>query len=183
MENTSKALIMAGGVLLSMLIISVMIFAFRSAGRVSSEYDTDISNAEVVKFNGQFEVYARENNTYLDVITVSNLAYSVNNQNGNDISENNSVKIYIMDKFNNIKFSILPNSSLKKNYFFKGENMQEDQLYMYEQDKNNGLLKLYGLTDENNRYKYLFSCKDGSSIKYSSVGRVCEMRFKIVQNT
>lgn len=173
MENASKALIMAGGVLIGMLIISVMIFVFRKAGQLSSEYDTQLSDSELVKFNSQFELYAKKDNTYFDVITVSNLAYSVNNQNGNDTSENNSVKIYIINKNNDsILCSILPDSSLKRNYFFKGGDVTTNQLYMYEEVANDGLMKNYGGNTT-------FSCKDEGSIKYNAVGKVCEMRFKI----
>lgn len=43
MENASKALLMAGGLLISILLVSFMVFVLRKAGSMSAEYDQQIS--------------------------------------------------------------------------------------------------------------------------------------------
>ena len=80
MENASKAFIMAAGVLIGILIISFMMLLLRKGGQMSSEFDSQLSNNELLKFNSQFELYQRSDieNTFFDVITVVNLAYDVN---------------------------------------------------------------------------------------------------------
>ena len=55
MENASKALIIAGAILLAILIIGLGIFIYRqAANRVS---DTGMDQLSIQQFNGQFENY------------------------------------------------------------------------------------------------------------------------------
>ena len=59
MENASKALIMAGGVLISMLVIGLVVFFFNN---LSDLQNIELSAEEVEKvaeFNKQYDVYAR----------------------------------------------------------------------------------------------------------------------------
>ena len=105
MENASKALIMAGGLLISILVASFMVLVLRKAGKINAEYDTQMSDNELARFNSQFELYVRDNNTFFDVITVANLAYDINKKNGYD--QKNSVTVKIKEG-NTVKYSIFP---------------------------------------------------------------------------
>lgn len=61
MENASKALIMAGSVLISLLIIGALLLMFNN---LSSYQETDAQSTietEVLEFNSQYETYNREN--------------------------------------------------------------------------------------------------------------------------
>ena len=59
MENASKALIIAGAILLAILIIGLGIFIYRQAANTVS--DTGMDQLAIQQFNGQFENYIKDN--------------------------------------------------------------------------------------------------------------------------
>ena len=59
MENASKALIIAGAILLAILIIGLGIFIYRQAANTVS--DTGMDQLAIKQFNGQFENYIKDN--------------------------------------------------------------------------------------------------------------------------
>ena len=101
---------------------------------MSAEYDSQTSANELVKFNSQFEAYAKEDNTFFDVITASNLAYNVNKENKWDSKNGVEVKLYLDDS-PKASYSILIVGALKKNHFFEGEGSDiNKQKYMYDNE-------------------------------------------------
>ena len=60
MENASKALIMAGSVLIALMIIGALMLMF---GNLTSYQETDTQgtrSAQIAEFNQQFETYDRD---------------------------------------------------------------------------------------------------------------------------
>ena len=57
MENASKALIMAGGVLIGILIISIGVYIFSSYAKYSSNAYDQMETAQIEQFNNQFLKY------------------------------------------------------------------------------------------------------------------------------
>ena len=57
MENASKALIMAGGVLIGVLIISLAVYLFVSFGQTSAEINSQNAQKQISQFNSQFTSY------------------------------------------------------------------------------------------------------------------------------
>ena len=57
MENASKALIIAGAILLSILIIAIGIFIFNGANSTITDSMTSMSTQEIEAFNNQFLSY------------------------------------------------------------------------------------------------------------------------------
>lgn len=179
MENASKALIMVGGLLISILVASFMIFILRKAGSLSAEYDTQISDNELAKFNSQFEAYVKDDNTFFDVITVANLAYDINTKNGWD--EQNGVDVKIYKKNGQPMYSILVTGNisntqnLQKNYFFEGETAdQTRQKYIYGEEV---LENIDTKNEDDTRLKYKFICDN--EITYNEItGRVKEIKFR-----
>ena len=169
MENASKALTMAGGLLIAMLLVAFMVFMLRKAGMMSAEFDSQMSNNELEKFNSQFEYYNRKDNNFLDIITVCNLAYDVNKKNGFDSS--NAVVIEIGNHVGNTMYSILPDSSLEKNYFL---DTSGNPVYMYEKMTEGE----YGAMDTNTgKYTTLFECTETSY--NDKTGKIKNMKFQI----
>ena len=68
MENASKALIIAGAILLSILIIGLGVFIFNQAN--SSMKNINLSQNEVQNFNEPFLQYAGENITGTNVMAL-----------------------------------------------------------------------------------------------------------------
>ena len=60
MENASKALIIAGAILLSILIIAIGIFVFNGANSTITDSMTSMSTQEIEAFNNQFLSYDGE---------------------------------------------------------------------------------------------------------------------------
>lgn len=74
MENASKALIIAGGILIGILILTLIITLFASSRDLSSRYD-ETKNAEAIQqFNVNFTKYLGQDLTIHQVVTIYNFA-------------------------------------------------------------------------------------------------------------
>lgn len=89
MENATKALLIAGGILISMIVILVGVYLHSILSKQSAEYKEVISTTELEKFNSKFNVYlGRENITAQELVSIVNLAKEYDDQ----------VKIYLNNK-------------------------------------------------------------------------------------
>lgn len=80
MENASKALLMAAGVLIGILILVLMVTLFLSAREVSSRHDQVKKTEEIEQFNANFTKYVGKDITMYQVITIQNFAKIENNK-------------------------------------------------------------------------------------------------------
>ena len=81
MENASKALIMAGGVLIAIMIISLAVYLFTDFGTTSAEINRENTERQLTQFNTQFTTYLGRNNiTVYELISVVNLAKENNSE-------------------------------------------------------------------------------------------------------
>ena len=102
MENASKALLMAGGILVGVLILALMITLFISSSKISSEYDNTKQITGVQQFNVNFTKYLGQDLTIHQVITITNFAHQNNvsisgisgGKTTSDISEDTLKKVY-----------------------------------------------------------------------------------------
>lgn len=75
MENATKALLIAGGILIAIVILSAGIYLYVLFSNQSEEYSQVVSSVEIQKFNSKFDVYlGRENITAQEIVSVINLA-------------------------------------------------------------------------------------------------------------
>lgn len=80
MENASKALIMAGSILIGLLILSVTVYLFVTFGATSRQIHAEIDASRLNEFNTQFTSYeTKDDNTIYDIISIVNLARENNN--------------------------------------------------------------------------------------------------------
>lgn len=88
MENASKALIMAAGILIAILTMTVIAVLVSTFSEYGEAYERNIATQEIQEFNTQFTKYMRtdkelkEENKYLkihDVLTIANLAVEWDN--------------------------------------------------------------------------------------------------------
>ena len=80
MENASKALLMAGGILIGILILSLMTTLFVSSKQLSKSYD-NTKNAEAIQqFNVNFTKYLGKDLTIHEVVTICNFAEKESNK-------------------------------------------------------------------------------------------------------
>ena len=72
MENASKALIMAGGILVGVLVLSLMVYLFADFGSTSAQINDQNKQNQLSQFNSKFTAYEdKEGLTIYDVITVA----------------------------------------------------------------------------------------------------------------
>ena len=110
MENASNALIMAAGVLIGVLILSLAIFLITDFGQTSSEINRRITDQQLVEFNANFTSYeSKERLTIYDIVTVAGFARENNNYYDNQDYYKVTVKIgnkeiqnYSSDNLNNL---------------------------------------------------------------------------------
>ena len=80
MENASRALIIAGGVLIAIIILSLGVYLFVMFSGQAKTYRDIVSVTEIQKFNSKFDAYAgRQDITAQEVASVCNLAKEYNN--------------------------------------------------------------------------------------------------------
>ena len=74
MENASQALIIAAGVLIAIVLISLGIYVYVSLHNVSSMQDEKIETEQLIAFNKKYEAYNKSLMRGTDVVTVFNMA-------------------------------------------------------------------------------------------------------------
>ena len=77
MENASKALLIAGGVLLVIMVLSFATLLFGRLGAQTSDFYGDMTETEIYEFNQKFFNYEGDINIQ-DVVSVINLAKDSN---------------------------------------------------------------------------------------------------------
>ena len=89
MENAAKAINIAVGVIIGILILSVFIYIFSKGGSFLEKID-DRKNSEAIQaYNSKLDIYNKSGsesdyNTIYDVVTACNLAYDINKDNNYD---------------------------------------------------------------------------------------------------
>lgn len=78
MENASQALLMAGGILIALLIISALVIMFANLQTYQSNETSNIKTQQIAEFNGRFVTYEREDLTISDLKSVYNKILSNN---------------------------------------------------------------------------------------------------------
>lgn len=72
MENASKALLIAGGILIALLIIALLVYSFGSMGGYFSSEEAKEEAEQLEAFNKQYEAYQRKLLRGTDVVSVIN---------------------------------------------------------------------------------------------------------------
>lgn len=78
MENASKALIIAGGVLLALLVISLLVAGWNRISNYGKIEDEVMTREQIAKFNEQFESYNRVIIRGVDLVSLNNLIEDTN---------------------------------------------------------------------------------------------------------
>ena len=150
MENASNALIMAAGVLIGILILSLAVYLFADFGRTAADINSQNEQQELIKFNTRFSAYeGREGLTIYDVITVASYA-NENNLYYNDSLDEHKVIICLDSISNEIQ-----------------DDIETKKINLIETDKN--------FINSNNLSLPTYSFK---IVKYRDNGRVSTILFK-----
>ena len=128
MENASKALIMAGGVLIGILIISLAVYLFVDFGSTSAQINDQNAQKQITEFNSKFTSYEgykdKDRNwktTIYDIITLAGYAKE-NNEYYKDVEEEKivvkidrtSIQDYNSNEMQQLIEDYSPNGNLNK---------------------------------------------------------------------
>lgn len=116
MENASKALIMAGSILIALIIISLGVMIFKNYSN-SVKNNTSLDKQTIASFNRRIDPYIGDNKSASQVNTLRDIAISINNNakveggsmqyvnmtiDGSEVTSyktlNNEVEVVIKDK-------------------------------------------------------------------------------------
>lgn len=105
MENASKALIIAGSVLIAILVISLGLLIFKSTSGTTDQTQELGKTLEVQQFNSQFLKYCGDSVKGSQVRTLCEviIAHNANSDNKVTINDSNSTASQISDIRNKIK--------------------------------------------------------------------------------
>lgn len=122
MENASKALLMAGGILIAILVLSLGVYLFTTYSKVGTTYDNTIESNEKIKFNTNFTKFeGRTDITAQEIVSIVNFA--------KDYEESNQIKVNVtaedMDKSKLIDF-ITKSNELDTKFTVKKGNISYD---------------------------------------------------------
>ena len=95
MENATKALLIAAGVLIGIMVLSLGVSLYVSLGGYVDSTKEQLEANEIAKFNTQFLKYDSINVGIQDVVTVANMAYENNKELGNIYGEANENSLYV----------------------------------------------------------------------------------------
>ncbi len=203
MENGTRALIMAATVFLGIMLFSIMVYLFRAGAEVNQDYDQKQIDNQLALYNSNFELYNVEDNTIMDIISVANLAYNVNEESDYDSENSMKIEIRFNSEYFNSKTFIIPNTKengIGRNKIF--DNKRKKFISIYDLLEKNitelGINKGIGGLDDMNLnekltttkkdidtntpiYKYLFRC---IGVEYSSkTGKIKYMKFVGYKNS
>ena len=80
MENATKALIIAGGMLIAMLIVGLLVWGFGQIRSLQQEQTDQETIQEIIDFNERFEAYNRTTVRGYQMISLANLVYDTNSR-------------------------------------------------------------------------------------------------------
>lgn len=132
MENASKALYIAGAVIIALLVLSLFVYLFALGARFNGDYEGRKKQEQLEQFNSKFQLYLSEGKTTTisDIITVANLVYNINKQSNfslNHYSYNRNGSVILEVNIFGTKLKMEPTEDMKANNFFKCSNNNEHQ--------------------------------------------------------
>lgn len=141
MENASKALLMAGGILLGILILSLMVTLFVGAGNLSKSYEEGKKADAIQKFNSNFTKYLGKDITTHEAVTISNFAKIENNKIKEVTVNNSKNETNIVDDLDEA------NEEYKDEYIGESKKVETVYKLKIENYDNDGYISEVSITD------------------------------------
>lgn len=146
MENAAKALEIAAGVLIGVLLMALIVYFFKSAGEWPQQEEDMASVEQVAKFNLEYEVYNKKGMYGVDVISCLNKAIDNNDKYLGDqsklgfLTEGRHPKEYVIDVFVKINVNT-------KNRQTNNPSLEESIEVRYINDSKKEIKNMGGLND------------------------------------
>ena len=133
MENASKALLFAAGVLMAIVILSLALYLYGNFSSATAEMEKQMEEDQISNFNNQFLAYEEKKEiTIYDIYTVSNLAEENNKKYDLTKQEDNNYYVSVnlktkTESINNIEKNKLDyNGFINKYMYVIGQENNKD---------------------------------------------------------
>lgn len=199
MENASKALIIAGGILLAIMILSLIVYMSTITSRMVAAQEEKKAGEEIVAFNKEYEAYNKKRMYGTEIITVMRKAMDYNK----DADEKINIGLITKNNYTTVKETITVDEQGEKSTNKKQEEIivlksgsyniidNETELEnFFKQEAND----VYDDPSQRTRYskvniysaltnfkRSIFKCSD-NSVKYYESGRIKEICFEEIKN-
>ena len=160
MENASKALIMAGGILIGILVLTLAIYLFINFSHQAEQTYNQIKENQLNQFNNAFVSLEQTNDggghiTIYDVISIAKKAREYNDSNDLIDGDENYVKVFLGS-------TLISDRDIDENEFYT----------LIEADRGE-------MSQSNNELpQYEYKNTNNNGVKYNEEGRVVEVSFK-----
>ncbi len=182
MENATYALRIAGGVLIAIMIVSLMVFGFSKVKNYKKQEEISKKDVQSAEFNKEFQSYNKRVVTGYELISLANYTNDINNRYSEDegytkvkayvtLEKDNRLK-YISDDYKEMDYPIAKQSKGEKTY-----NLIEYIENITNPPESNDSKIKKSESEIALIFKQLyFEC---SYVKYdSNSGRICELDYK-----
>ena len=199
MENASKALLIAGGVLVAILILGVLIVTINIVNSNQKTREKTLATEQLAEFNQKYEAYNKKALRGTDIITLMKMAIENNNKmEVADVGEQYfiNIKLKLSNEYTETKTTINKKTGEKTTSDISG-NLISGTISLGEWKKNNSLsmdkyvedlfgesivTKTEGTTETIYTYSPLANLKKAvfkcTEIKYNDNGRIKELVFE-----
>ena len=158
MENISKALLIAGGILIAIVVLSMFLVMYNNVANISEAKEEKEKKEQLAAFNAQYEAYDKQIMYGVDVITLCNKIRNNNIKANNDDSK--KIQFFVEGK----RIDIIELTYLEDN---------TTSALFYIKDNNSGEKRDVNMDKEFLDFeKNLFKCE---RIEYNNLGRVKEV--------
>ena len=171
MENASKALLMAGGILIALITIAVLVRTFSNISEFQMSKLSEEEQAQLVAFNEQYTKYLNQHVYGTEVISVINNSL-------NNTSHKITTKIKFANSGNGYTYNKYIYNYTKKDYDIEViERKRGATLEIVNDGENNSTVNDFidSLRSAGNLNTMAFKC---TSIGYDSYGRVNSIAFE-----
>ena len=94
MENASRALVMAGGMLIALMIVGALVLLFANLSNYQNQRGNQELQSQIVDFNNQFMPYDKQNLTLMELKSLYNMIQNNNKENENMEITTNITAVY-----------------------------------------------------------------------------------------
>ena len=99
MENASKALLMAAGVLISLVIIGAFILMTSNVSDYKNKSDVQAATTQIAEFNNMYDTYNRDNVRGSDMVSLMNRVLDYNQRKSDDGYTEMQIEMSIKDEY------------------------------------------------------------------------------------
>lgn len=116
MENASKALIIAGEILIAILILGLLVYGYNNLSYFSKEQETEKQKEQLTVFNREYESYNKKLLRGIEVISLMNKVISNNQKYKNEEYYKIKIEFQLLEPIN-INGSILNIGTYNEEYY------------------------------------------------------------------